>query len=215
MGMIDGGNLTGTNAINYSLYTSKVVMIVTADNTGTSMNNNSLINSFVRITNVIGNGQAEIRISGANKQNLLTITGQGQGVLNDPIIFTGFNSFVSVLPNTKVVFSTNAFLNRSQNTATINGYEMEFSNISNYDGIVTATLSSEEQAAVNSSVSATTTTNNNDEDSSSGSSSSEVTMQATMQNSASVGQNTNNISTNQAQQDTQIMQSQPISTNCT
>ena len=155
-GMINGTNAGFTNTLDYSAYTNAVNVYVTGSHTGTVQYNNYYISNFVNMTNLVSNGGGTITVAGTNKNNVVHITGAGQGYVNDPLVFSGFsviannNSSIS----TKVIFDAQAIYNSTQNTAYVNGTTFSFIGIPNVAGVITAQVNPSQSSAIVSAVSA-------------------------------------------------------------
>jgi hypothetical protein len=161
-----------------------------------------------------------------------------QGYVNDPTTFSGFNSFVS-LPSvsTQVVFDAAASYNITQGSAVVGGATMNFSNIQNFSGNISAQVSAIQTAAISSAVNSSSF-NSSAGNSSAGNSSiansnmmnsstttsadatpvlggqSESALQRTVSISVSVNTNMTAITDTQSQDDITISGAQKVSTNC-
>jgi hypothetical protein len=58
----------------------------------------------------------------------LHITGTLQGYINDPLVFSGFNTIVSPFNNTQVTFDVAALVNKPQSNAVVGGATINFVN---------------------------------------------------------------------------------------
>jgi hypothetical protein len=126
-GMINGGSLSNTNTLNYNAYTTDVSVLLSATNDGITNNSaSSNITNFTNINNLVGNANNNNFITLPNKTNTLTLTGAREGYINDPIFFSGFQSFVGQSGVDEVLFTVPATV--SGNTVTINGITMFFTN---------------------------------------------------------------------------------------
>jgi filamentous hemagglutinin family protein len=134
-GTITGG--TSTDAINYSAYTTPVIVSLTNDGEGITQNGASTqISAFTNIFSIIGDGTGNSTLKAlANKANVFTVNGAGSGTVLDPVGFTGFSTFVGgPLNNNTVNFSSPYSYNASNDTYTSYGQQFTLINIQNIGG---------------------------------------------------------------------------------
>jgi len=132
-GTVDGG--TGNDTLDFSSYGSaiKTYMSILSEYAGTIKNSaENTIAIYQNIHNINANNQGTLIT--ANKQNTITITNAVIGFVNDPLYFFGFNNFIGQ-GQTQVNFNgAPAILNLSTYLATIDGINMQFSNIISFTG---------------------------------------------------------------------------------
>jgi filamentous hemagglutinin family protein len=127
-GAVNGGtSTTSTNTMNYSANAALVNINLNGES-GTTITNGNLINQFTNINNIISNGQTQLNLSGTNT---LVITGADKGYVNDPVYFSGINSFSasSSSSSVQVQFTVPETFDATSNTATVNSMQMKFNNI--------------------------------------------------------------------------------------
>jgi hypothetical protein len=206
-GALNGGG-NATNTLNYTNY-SPITITLQLDHSGLAQNIGS---GFQNINNLIGSGMDTLTVANSSKTNVIHITGALQGYVNDPTNFTGFNTFTSAGGvNTQVVFDTNASYNVTNNTAVVNGAMLNFVNMQNFSGNITAQVNATQTSAITSSVNASTTAA---AAKTSVSGSTDAALQASVQITNNVNNNITNLTNSQAQNDVQISNDQKVTTNC-
>jgi hypothetical protein len=155
-GLINGVNTNVTNTLNFASYANAVNAYITGTNTGYVLYNGTNVSNYENITNVNSNGSGELTIDTAGT-NVIHITGAGQGYVNDPITFAGFNTInnANSAVATQVIFDAHANYNATLNTALVGSTTFDFINIPNIDGSLTSQVTSSENSAIVSSVSST------------------------------------------------------------
>ncbi len=127
-GSIVGGS-GSNNTLDYSAYTGAIRVTMQSNATGNVENNagNFITGNFSQIANIIANDQGILQLPSQAKT--IEINGAGMGVVNIPIHFAGFNTFIGNSRD-KVVFNISPYtLDVANGTATYNGYVMYFINI--------------------------------------------------------------------------------------
>ena len=206
---IFGGTAAGSNTINYSAYQGAVVIQFSSQSAGNTFYNNTLVNGFSDFANVIANGSSTIQLK-TSSPNSVVITGAGQGYINDPTNFTGFNTIIGHSGD-QITFNTS--YTSSSAGVTVNGVSMFFDGFTIPDTSTSSTdttstlTQSNLNAIIGANNSATSTSS-----SSSGNSNSTVDMMSDTFAAASflVDQNISSLYTTQTDLDTQINQSMTV-----
>jgi filamentous hemagglutinin family protein len=135
--IIGGTNSNATHTINFSAYLTPVRVLLNNNIfSGSSFTGSTSITDYSVINNLIGNSAFTNTLTFPNKTNSLVITGPLQGYINDPLFFSGFNTFISISGRDSVVFPSSAVLAPgSSNEVLVNGTPMFFSNF-NLDFLV-------------------------------------------------------------------------------
>lgn len=170
-----GGGGVGTGPYSFSISGTLALTDITV--TGNSLNNStfSLNNSNPTVWTLTGSDDGTITgaagVSGAfnftgvntinntnglnntivleNKTNTVQINSANNGFINNPIIFNGFQTFISLSGLDTAFFNVFALINVGAGTAIVNGVTMFFTNFANFVGGSTSTAVADVMQQVN------------------------------------------------------------------
>ena len=139
------GKITTAPGVNVTLNYSQLTAPISVDLIGdghagtvTSMSGSTVTGTFNHVDTLVGNANAaddmHANLQLPNKSNSITFTGAGAGVYNDPVSFSGFDTFTSISGHDQIVFANGGLVivNRTAGTAIINGIIMQFAGLDFY-----------------------------------------------------------------------------------
>lgn len=119
---------SGNAVLNFALNPAALQLNISTETTGSATGNGIAFN-YAGINQIIANTNLSNSLQMPNKKNMITITGQGTGYINDPFTFSGFNTLVGISGNDYVVFNVSYALGPTANSVSINGTPLYFTNI--------------------------------------------------------------------------------------
>ena len=233
-GLLDGGNSAVINTIDFSAYTPNIYSTITGQGTGkyTNASGNITIATYQNVNKLVGNGTGNLSIASTTNSNTIVFTGPGEGIVNDPTSFSGYNTFNSINGAvTSASFASDYSFN-SANSYTVGGVILTFTNIQ-FPPLPSATIDVSGilsmpdilQVTTPNVLSSTSDSSNSGTDSGSSSNTNstptvpattpaEAQIQSETMNSNSVGNNVSTISNGQSLIDTSTTKSQTVYPSC-